>query len=392
MSATRTDPGGIAAGRLPALDALRGLIMAVMAVDHASVFIAHRHSSEFWGGEITRYSGALPFLTRFATHFCAPGFFFLMGWGMVLFADSRRRLGWNAARIARFYLMRGLLLVAINQVLENPAWLLGFVFQQGGTPSPPPPGGGGMPYVITGVLTALGLTLTLGGALLGLGSAAWLALGAIGLWVTNAWTPPPAQAATLFHPLLRLLLVPGQTGVLFVLYPMVPWFALAALGVAFGRWLRRDERTAFRAAPWLGLTLMLAALGLRAAGGFGNLRLPRDGSWIEFLNFVKYPPALVFSAFTLGGNLLLLGLFARPSRRLARPLETLSVFGRAPLFFYLAHLYLYASLGALFFRRPVSLEAMYLVWLAGLVPLWFLCRLYRRFKERRAPESVWRFL
>ena len=110
-----------AAERLPAPDALRWLIMAVMAVDHASAFIAHRHSSEFWGGEITRYESALPFLTRFATHFCAPGFFFLMGCGMALFADSRWRQGWGPGRIARFYLTRGLLLVAINQLVENPA-------------------------------------------------------------------------------------------------------------------------------------------------------------------------------------------------------------------------------------------------------------------------------
>ena len=61
-----------------------------------------------------------------------------------------------------------------------------------------------------------------------------------------------------------------------------------------------------------------------------------------------------------------------------------------PLFFYVAHLYLYAIVEALFFRRGISLQAMYLVWIAGLVPLWFLCRRYRAFKERRPAESVWR--
>jgi uncharacterized membrane protein len=34
-----------------ALDALRGLIVVLMAVDHANYFVAHQHSSgEYWGG------------------------------------------------------------------------------------------------------------------------------------------------------------------------------------------------------------------------------------------------------------------------------------------------------------------------------------------------------
>ena len=130
-----------------------------------------------------------------------------------------------------------------------------------------------------------------------------------------------------------------------------------------------------------------AAIALRAFGGFGNICLPRDSSWIEFLNFVKYPPALVFSLFMLGANLILLAVL---SGRDSRPMRILTVYGRAPLFFYLAHLYLYALLGALFFRHAVSLQAMYPVWLAGLVPLYFGCQRYRAFKESHPPESVWR--
>ena len=37
--------------RLFALDALRGLIMLLMALDHANWFIAQKHSTgEYWGG------------------------------------------------------------------------------------------------------------------------------------------------------------------------------------------------------------------------------------------------------------------------------------------------------------------------------------------------------
>lgn len=80
--------------RLPPLDALRGLLMAVMALDHANIFVARRHPPpEMWSGPFPRYDDALTFLTRFVTHLAAPGFFFLMGAGMFLFALARRRLG-----------------------------------------------------------------------------------------------------------------------------------------------------------------------------------------------------------------------------------------------------------------------------------------------------------
>lgn len=39
-----------AASRLFAVDALRGLIIIFMALDHADFFVAHKHSTgEYWG-------------------------------------------------------------------------------------------------------------------------------------------------------------------------------------------------------------------------------------------------------------------------------------------------------------------------------------------------------
>ena len=80
--------------RLLSLDGLRGLIMVLMALDHANHFIAQQHSpGEYWGGPFPAYRDVLPFLTRLVTHLCAPGFFFLMGVSMFLFANSRRKQG-----------------------------------------------------------------------------------------------------------------------------------------------------------------------------------------------------------------------------------------------------------------------------------------------------------
>lgn len=129
--------------RLLSLDVLRGLIMVLMAVDHAGYFIGKLHPAEYWGRPLPQYTDAFSFLTRFISHPCAPGFFFLMGTGMILFAASRRKLGWSEKKIVRFFLIRGLLLIGIELFFINITWLLGMLsskteFQSMG------PGGEGM--------------------------------------------------------------------------------------------------------------------------------------------------------------------------------------------------------------------------------------------------------
>jgi hypothetical protein len=91
---------------------------------------------------------------------------------------------------------------------------------------------------------------------------------------------------------------------------------------------------------------------------------------------------------TLGVDLLLLALLARG--RLARWGQPLLVFGRSPLFFYIAHLYLYGLIGLALGPRGTGVAPMYLYWLLGLAILYPLCWLYGRFKQRQPPDSPWR--
>ena len=91
----------VTTSRLQSVDVLRGLLMVLMALDHVGLMVGRSHSQEMWAGAWTRYSSTLPFLTRFVTHFCAPGLFLLMGVGLALMADARTRQGWTGFRIAR---------------------------------------------------------------------------------------------------------------------------------------------------------------------------------------------------------------------------------------------------------------------------------------------------
>jgi len=94
---------------------------------------------------------------------------------------------------------------------------------------------------------------------------------------------------------------------------------------------------------------------------------------------------------SLGLCLLVLWLFSRTGPGLARWGKPLLVYGRAPLLFYIAHLYLFALVGLLTASRTEgSLPFMYLIWLAGLMILYPACRWYGRFKAGTSPDSIWR--
>ena len=133
-------------GRVQALDRLRGLIVVLMALDHANYFVAQAHSSgEYWGGSFPVYPTVWAFLTRLVTHLTAPGFFFLMGVGMVLFSLKRDEEGWNKTEIRRHFLLRGALLILLQLLVVNRAWelsprpLLRLLLIPGGTEVSPQP-------------------------------------------------------------------------------------------------------------------------------------------------------------------------------------------------------------------------------------------------------------
>ncbi len=378
--------------RLRAIDVLRGLIMVVMALDHVGLMVGRFHSQEMWAGAWTRYESAVPFLTRFVTHACAPGFFLLMGAGMALQADARIRQGWTGPRLSRHLVTRGLLLVVVATFLEVPAFLIATLSgpSLGDNPEFAIPGTPERRWVLT-VLVALGMSMAAGGLLIRARSAVWAGLAAAALLVTAVTTPGPEHADTVYSLERSVLLLSRWSSGLWSQYPLVPWFGFTALGVLLGRWIARDRAAAFRALPWIGLAALAAGIALRAAGGFGNLRAPRDGSWIEFLNVIKYPPSLVFTLWMAGVNLLALAAIDRVqlwTRGVGRVLET---FGRAPLAFYIAHLWLFALIGLAWFRQGTGYGVVYAIWLGGLVPLYLVTRWYGGFVAGRPVTSAWKY-
>ncbi|MCP4358060.1 MAG: DUF1624 domain-containing protein [Chloroflexi bacterium] len=360
--------------RLAPLDALRGILIILMALDHANSFIAHgKLEPEMWSDLFPNYANQPPiiFLTRLVTHLAAPGFFFLMGAGMILLAASRHRQGWSEGQIVRHLLLRGGLLILLQFLLENLAWSLGGVL--GGT-------------IYFGVLYALGGAMMIGTLFLRLPQR-WLIGLCTTLIVAIQLLLPETRTSFVVYPLpLRLWLLPGFSDNVSVLYPLMPWVGVTGLGMAYGRCLQKDHVQAYKLAFWLGLSAVILFVLLRWWGGFGNIRPPASEDWVAFLNLVKYPPSVTFLLLTLGVNGLLLALLAQLPEGWLRPF---TLFGRVPLFFYLTHLFLYGLMGRFV---QTDIPGMYPYWLLGLLILGPLCWAYGRFKDGRSPKSMWRYL
>jgi uncharacterized membrane protein len=206
---------------------------------------------------------------------------------------------------------------------------------------------------------------------------------------TQVATPSSSAADEAFSPLLRLLLIPGQTGIWFVLYPVLPWVGLTGLGMAFAGALASASPRLCRRSFWWGAAALISFIIVRAAGGFGNLHVPVQRGWVGFLNVTKYPPSLAFVLLTLGVDLLLLAAFAAAGARRPQPRNPLLVFGRTPLFFYVVHLYVFALIGFAF-PHGASLAVVYPVWIVGLLIMYPLCARYERFKSQKPADSLWR--
>ena len=365
--------------RLFAVDALRGLIIVFMALDHANMFIAHKHSpGEYWGSGFPIYYDSLAFLTRFVTHLSAPGFFFLMGVGMFLFSDSRQKRGWGKWAVIRHFLFRGLILIVIQVLVVNRAWELS---------------GEGWPTIYVGVLFALGSAMIICSLLLWL-KPIYLLLIASALFIGTEFLVPAPELWGTFQftnptDFIKVIWVfPSGNMTLWSNYPILPWLELVVFGILFGNWLLKDQEKAYNGAATIGAVFLLAFLIIRYLDGYGNI-LPRMGNtWIDFLNLVKYPPSITFTLLTMGLNLILLGLFARANELVQAFFYPLVVYGRAPLFFYVVHLFVYAGLGIWLAPEGTSLLLMYPYWLLGLLILFPVCLLYGRLKQRPSANKV----
>lgn len=376
--------------RLSWLDYARGLIMVLMAVDHAHYFIIREQVGEFWGVALPFHQNIISFLSRFIAHICAPGFFFLLGIGIVLFSESRLKLGWSKAKISGFLIKRGLILILLQFLLENMAWGFGYI-GKAVIMTRPPGGGGQNVFLHFGVLQCLGFVMIVWALILRLKTVYVVILSAAAIFATQIFIPGPESAGIVYPAWLRIIFIPGQTGIMQVFYPLIPWLGIAGLGIVFGKNLIKDKGKAIRSALYGGVIFSILFFLVRAIGSFGNFH-PAQNGWINFLNVTKYPPSLAYILLTIGSFLLVIFVLSKINinSRINLWLRPFHVYGNTALFFYITHLFIYMFFGFAFLNGS-TYPMMYIMWLAGLVILYPLCSWYKKFKQKKSRESIWRF-
>jgi len=383
----------VSTSRIASIDIIRGAVMVLMAIDHVRVF-----SGVPAGGPTPAV-----FFTRWITNFCAPAFIFLAGTSVFFYARKR-------SDVSRFLFVRGAWLILLELTVLRLSWTFNLDFAH---------------YEMAGVLWVIGWCMILMAGLAKLPLSVSAAFGAIiiaahNLMDSHLWQLVDGLNAGKFSGLWKILYFgfyagPLQFGSdgpnLIVLYSIVPWIGVMAVGYAFGEILTLEARRRNRICLLLGIGAIALFLVLRGFNLYGD---PRPWSpptsqhpmpaLLSFLNCTKYPASLNFLLMTLGPTIALIALLDHASGPVARALTT---FGRVPFFFYILHIPLIHTLALivsklrlgyvspwLFANHPMgnpeppdgytwSLPLLYAVWAITIAILYFACRWFAHLKSRR---------
>jgi uncharacterized membrane protein len=355
--------------RLVPLDAMRGIVMILMAVDHSSeAFNAGRlFTDSFFFYQRGTPLPVAQFLTRFITHLCAPTFVFLAGTGLAFSVARMTGRGERPWIVDRFIVTRGLVIAAFELwiswfVMPPNLWLLQVLYAIGVSFVLMVP----LRRVPSAVLLSFAIFLILAGEAI------------VGLSVDNDPSRVPLP--------LALLVVGGERPPLIIAYPVMHWMAMLLLGWVWGRTLVTHTPPVSRIARQLalfGAAALLVFTAVRAVNAYGNMLLLReDHSLVQWLHVSKYPPSISYTALELGiMALMMAGLFRMSAVRAFRPEGLLVTLGQTAMFFYLLHFPLLVLAGRIAgVQRELGLVATYAGAAAVVSVLYVPCRWYRAFK------------
>jgi uncharacterized membrane protein len=380
MTHPAPSPSSTVTQRIASVDLIRGAVMILMAIDHVRVY-----SGLPAGGPTAGI-----FFTRWVTHFVAPAFIFLAGTSAFFY-------GRKHADLSRFLFVRGVWLILLELTVIRVAWTFNFDFEH---------------YLLAGVIWVIGWCMILMAALVRLRVRTIAILGLAIIALHNALMPLLINTVPLGE-LWKILYIgffngPVGGSPLIVLYSIIPWIGVMAVGYALGTILTMEPAQRNRICLQIGLGAIALFLVLRGTNLYGDPRpwsaTTQMPSLLSFLNTTKYPASLSFLLMTLGPTIALIPMLDHVRGRIA---HWLTVFGRVPFFYYVLHIPLIHALALivsmirlggvspwLFTNHPManppppdgytwSLGLLYLVWAVAIVLLYFPCRWYANLKARR---------
>jgi uncharacterized membrane protein len=264
------------------------------------------------------------------------------------------------------------------------------------------------------VIFAIGVSMIALAALVHLPRWAIAAVGLALIAGHNLFDGIKAEQFGAAAPVWHLLHQPGAIDLaggfkLFVLYPLIPWIGVMAAGYALGPLFRLDREARVRRLFAIGALITVGFVFLRATNLYGDpapwaVQNGVVATVLSFINCEKYPPSLLYLAMTLGPALMLVAVVDGAQGMIT---GWITAFGRVPLFYYVAHIYLLHAFAILFawiavggavfaaIHKPngygLGLVGIYVVWLAMVILLWPLCAWFAAIKRRRT-EWWWSYL
>jgi uncharacterized membrane protein len=382
--------------RLSSIDALRGIVMIIMALDHVRDFF-HAGAMSFSPTDLTRTTPIL-FFTRWITHFCMPVFMFTAGMGAFLFEQRSGCKG----RLSRFLWTRGLWFILLELTVMQLSYSFNFSYKF---------------LLLLLILWIFGICMIAMAALIHV-PLRWLATLSVAMIVfhnlLDGINPTKPGVGTLLWALLHRPGVFPIGGKLVLLsYPVIPWIAVIAAGYCFGQVFLLEPARRRRLLVKLGLGITVAFVVLRAVNRYGDPAPWSHQSWVvftvlSFLNCTKYPASLDFLLMTLGPAMLVLAYL---DGRMFGPSNPVIIFGRVPMFYFVVHFYLihliavvaafirYGKSASAFIFNPLpsmggpaqlfpanfgySLGVVYGVWVLTVALLYPICRWFAKVKATR---------
>lgn len=365
--------------RLASIDALRGLVIVIMLVDHIrDIFFNHLNISDPVDVLTTDTS---QFLIRLFSSLCAPVFVLLTGLSAYLYG-----LHHSKEQIAAFLLKRGLFLIFLEVTVISVAW----------TGAIPPS------KLYLQVIWVIGLSMIAMAGLIYLPKPAqWLVIlsGIVGhnlldgIHLTHEHSLHTVWAIVHQRDWIHITdTLSARTS-----YPLLPWPSVMLLGYQLGKWFKPDIKNEVRQSRLirLGLGLLISFCLIRFINQYG------DDHWfvsehlnitlMSFFALTKYPPSLLFLLFTLGIGVIILACFERWQDK--RFVLSLVSFGSAPMFFYIVHLYLIGICYLLCIKffginhgDKYGFDSMWQLWLmfvGMMLPLHFLTGWFGQLKQTR---------
>lgn len=317
--------------RFAVIDMVRGVAMILMALDHWAAFAHVNLNAEGYGGVRPSVGSIWYIIVGLITNLASSIFFTLTGASVAFFERSRRNRGWTEWEITRFLLIRAVILLVLDQVINYIGW--------GVTEAP-----------LFEILSAIAATIIVL-AFTRLLPLRWIAL----LSVLLFFGYPALVGLFPYNPNQPLSIIPtilfqyDRSGFPMVETPALGRLSLVLVGYVFGRLL--NERKINITTRWLWVALagfivwFLLRLGL--LHGYGDF-LPYEpgSSLINFFIDSKHPPSLTFLLFTMSWSIILLIVLKLLEERLNGTFISwiLTTLGQTALFFFVAHMLFYKLL------------------------------------------------